>query len=61
MREIKRCVCSCGGDVHEVLQTQKEANQYNCSRGCCGTALVCQKCKTRFVIHFEAPELEDSL
>ncbi len=57
MRAIEKATCSCGGTVLEVEPTPVE-NSDNCSRGCCLTVLECGKCKTRFAIKLEAPEME---
>jgi hypothetical protein len=56
MRQISKSNCTCGGTVTEVAQTPEEKRTHNCPRGCCGYALECDKCKTRFVIEIESPE-----
>jgi hypothetical protein len=57
MRAIENATCSCGGVVREV-EPAPEEDKRNCSRGCCLTILECDKCKTRFVLKLEAPEME---
>lgn len=57
MRAIEKATCSCGGTVREVEPTSEE-DKVNCSRGCCLTILECDKCKTRFAVKLEAPEME---
>lgn len=58
MRAVEFSACSCGGTPVKVEQTEEEAKEYNCSKGCCGLAFECDKCKTRFVFKLEAPEME---
>jgi hypothetical protein len=58
MSRISKATCTCGGEVKEVDQTADESRTHNCPRGCCGTAFECQKCKVRFVVKFESPEIE---
>ncbi len=56
MRGIKKATCSCGGTVREVEQTDDEKRTHNCKRGCCGTAIACDKCGVRIAIRFESPD-----
>lgn len=56
MREIEEIRCSCGGIGIEAEQTPEEMKNFNCPRGCCGFALECSECHTRFVVRIEAPE-----
>ena len=60
MRDIERAGCSCGGTVTIVELTDAEDAKYGCGRckGCCDFALECDKCRTRFVLGLEAPEME---
>ena len=59
MREIESVRCSCGGIVQEYVTTDEEESCYGCGRkGCCVTALECDKCHTRFTIALEASEME---
>lgn len=53
---IEKAMCSCGGVVNEVEQTLEEKKDYNCMWGCCGIALECKKCGTKFLIEFESPD-----
>jgi hypothetical protein len=57
MREIDSAVCSCGGVVKKVAAYQSEIMD-RCE--CCVKALECDKCKTRFALHLEAPEWNPS-
>lgn len=59
MRQIDKAICSCGGRVKEVETTRKEENRYGChNKMCCCRALKCTKCKTRFTLVLEAPDME---
>ena len=58
MREIEKSKCSCGGEPRYVMATGDEIRDYACSRGCCIEVFECDKCKTRFVMRLEAPEME---
>ena len=56
-REVKKIVCSCGGDVKEEEPSDTEEKRYGCQqRGCCVTAFQCQLCKTRFTFALCSPE-----
>lgn len=46
MKQIKKAVCSCGGEVEKVEQTKEE----------CGLAFQCKRCSVRFVMELESPE-----
>jgi hypothetical protein len=59
MREIELITCSCGGTPVVVPQTTKEKWTMNCPKGCCGYAIECPQCKTRFNIRLESPEYQE--
>jgi len=49
--------CSCGGIYVEEEPTVEEEGLYGCGRpGCCVGAMRCDKCKTRVLFEFDAPE-----
>ena len=50
MVRIEIARCSCGGTVTEAEMTEGERRQFD-------TALECDRCRTRFVLAFEPPEL----
>lgn len=59
MREIRKIICSCGGEITKVETTITEDKEYGCKRkGCCVEAFECNKCKTRLTVVYESPEME---
>lgn len=60
MRDPKKIICSCGGEVKEVETTDEEEEIYGCTfKQCCVNAFQCQKCNTRFTFELEAPDIND--
>jgi hypothetical protein len=60
---VEKIICGCGGFVEEVKTTKTERRLFGCSRdteenSCCAGAFKCSKCKVRWTIQYESPEME---
>lgn len=58
-RNVKKMVCSCGGNFVKKETIKEEDSKYGCGKHeCCCVAMQCNTCRTRIAIVLKAPEVK---
>lgn len=61
-REIRKVICSCGGEYVTDKTSKEEDKKYGCSRpNCCTEAMRCNRCRTRLIFSLHAPDIDNDM